>query len=72
MGCQQFVWICNDSRFTLFGIKWLSDEEINNFDLNIGENSPIGYILECDLKYPKKLHDLHSDYPLCPLCTNFI
>ena len=49
-----------------FGIKWLSDKEISNFDLNVSENSPIGYILECDLKYPKKLHDLHSDYSLCP------
>ena len=46
-----------------FGIKWLSDKEINNFDLNISKNSPIWYILKCDLKYPKKLHDLHSDYP---------
>ena len=23
-------------------------------------------ILEVDLKYPKKLHDLHNDYPLAP------
>ena len=49
-----------------FGFKWLSDKEINNFDLNISENSLTGYILECDLKYPKELHNLHSDYPLCP------
>jgi len=25
-----------------------------------------GCILEVDLKYPKKLHDLHNDYPLAP------
>ncbi|VVC25398.1 Hypothetical protein CINCED_3A003709 [Cinara cedri] len=25
-----------------------------------------GYIFEEDLKYPKKLHNLHSDYPLAP------
>ena len=45
---------------------WLSNKEINEFDLNISENSPIGYIFGCDLQYCKKLHDSHNDYPLCP------
>ena len=22
--------------------------------------------MECDITYPKKLHDLHNDYPLAP------
>ena len=46
--------------------KFLSRAEINEFDLNINENSPIGYILEVDLEYCKKLHNSHCDYPLCP------
>ena len=26
----------------------------------------MGYVLEVDLEYPDKLHDLHNDYPLAP------
>ena len=48
------------------GFKWLSNKEFNDFDLNISENSLTGYILEVDLVYPEELHNLHSDYPLCP------
>ena len=48
-------------------IKYLSEKEINIFNLHsIDENSSIGYILECDLGYCKKLHDSHNDYLLCP------
>ena len=42
-------------------------ENVDNFDVNsIREKSPIGYILEVDLKYPDKLHVLHNGYPLAP------
>ena len=30
------------------------------------ENNKKGYILEVDVKYPKKLHDSHSDLPFLP------
>ena len=47
--------------------KWLNKKEINGFvSDSVGENSEIGYILECDLEYCIKVHDLHNDYPLCP------
>ena len=39
------------------GFKWLSNKEINDFDLNITVNSPVGYILEVDLEYCEELHD---------------
>ncbi len=41
--------------------RWLSREEIDNF--NLAEN--IGCILEVDLEYPRDLHDLHNDLPFC-------
>ena len=34
--------------------------------MSINEKSPIGYLLEVDLKYPDELHELHNDYPLAP------
>ena len=34
--------------------------------MSINEKSELGYIFEVDLRYPKKLHELHNDYPLAP------
>ena len=47
------------------GFKWL--ENIDNLDImSINDKSPIGYILEADLEYPKELYELHNDFPLAP------
>ena len=50
------------------GFKWLEDtSEINEkVTKNYDENNDKGYILEVDVKYPKKLHDIHSDLPFLP------
>ena len=47
------------------GFKWIEDTSETNeeFIKNYDENNDKGYILEVDVKYPKKLHDLHSDLP---------
>ena len=57
------------------GFKWLTNGEMeklyNNQEFNTWIKIPC--ILEVDLEYPKKLHDIHSDYPLCPervMCKN--
>ena len=34
--------------------------------MRIKKDSSTRYILGVDLEYPKKLHDIHNDYPLAP------
>ena len=47
--------------------KWLDSNKINEeFIKNYNENDKKGYILEVDVKYLKKLHNLHSDLPFLP------
>ena len=51
------------------GFKWTDNSEtaehvINEeFIKNYNQNDNKGYILEVDVKYPKRLHELHSDLP---------
>ena len=55
-------------KLPLSGFKWEKDmskftkEFIKKYD----EDSDKGYILEVNVKYLKKLHDLHSDLPFSP------
>ena len=51
---NDFKWINNVSK--------INEKFIKNYD----EDNDKGYIFEVDVKYPKKLHDLHSDFPFLP------
>ena len=50
------------------GFKWINyvTEIDEKFIKNYDEDSDKGYILEVDVKYPRKLHDLHSHLPFLP------
>ena len=55
-------------RLPVNNFKWVEDPFIINEESikNYNENSSKGYILEVDVKYPTKLHDLPSDLPFLP------
>jgi len=45
--------------------EWMPDADVQTLDLNrYPDDGPTGLILEVDLEYPSKLHDLHNDFPL--------
>ena len=54
------------------GFKWIDNNEtvgpvINeDFIKNYDENNNKDYIFEVNVKYPKRLHELHSDLPFLP------
>ena len=47
------------------GFDWIKDlsKIYEDFIKKYDKDSDKGYILEVDVKYPKNLHDLHSDLP---------
>ena len=46
------------------GFKWINPKGLNSDKYR--SNSSKEYVLEVDLAYPKKLHELRNDYPLAP------
>ena len=50
------------------GFKWVKNlSQFNkSFIRNYNENSDIGYFLEVDIDYSKKLFNLHKDLPFLP------
>ena len=67
-----YVWAMS-KKLPTNGFKWIDTSETSNkmvehiinedFIKNYNENDTKVYILEIDVKYPKRLHELHSDLP---------
>ena len=45
--------------------EWVEDTDNINLDDYINDEGR-GMVLEVDMEYPSKLHDLHNGYPLAP------
>ena len=50
------------------GFRWMDKEEWPKAEewLKLPTGDPIGYFVECDLRYPQSIHELHNEYPLAP------
>lgn len=47
--------------------RWLDEDETSSFNIhNVNLEGKYGYMIECDLSYPKEYHDSHSNLPLAP------
>ena len=61
-----YGWVMS-KKLPVKGFKWLDSDKINkiieDFIKNYNENDNKVYILEVDVKYLKRLHNLHSDLP---------
>ena len=64
-----YGWVMS-KKLPVNGFRWLDSDEINKineeFIKSYNENDNKGYIFEADVKYPKRLHDLHSDLLFLP------
>ena len=59
-----FKWINNSETAEPSSLECSAKHVINeDFIKNYDENNDKGYIFEADVKYPKRLHELHSDLP---------
>jgi len=67
LDCNSLYTTCQMYPPPVGGFRFLTDEELLVFDIaGVPADLPMGYFVECDLRYPAELHALHNAYPLAP------
>ena len=67
LGANNLYGWATSQKLPVKGFKWLDSDKINEeFIHNYNEDNNKGYILEVNVKYPKRLHKLHSDLLFLP------
>lgn len=54
------------SKLPYKDFRFLDTSEISRFDFSQNFDGEKGYFIECDLDYPKSLHDSHANFPVAP------
>ena len=65
---NNLYWWAMSEKLSTNGFKWVEDLSQFNGDLikKYNEHGNIGYFLEVDIDYPKKLFNLHKNLPFLP------
>jgi len=67
LDCNSLYTTCQTYPLPVGGFRFLSAVELLTFDVaGVSADWPMGYFVECDLRYPAELHVLHNAYPLAP------
>ena len=67
LDCNSLYTTCQTYPLPVCKFRFLTDAELLMFNgVGVSADSPTGYFVECDLRYPIELHALHNAYPLAP------
>jgi len=69
LDCNNLYGKCMTDFLPVGNFEWVKEKDFPSLLAGLLSHpldADVGYILECDLEYPKSLHDWHADYPLAP------
>lgn len=64
LDCNNLYGLSQMCKLPVNNFRWLSQTEVETFDIHQNFDGDKGYFVECDLHYPETLHRKHSHFPL--------